>query len=279
MKKLLRIAGMLAALLVVALVVVYFFAGAIIRPIVESTAGKALGVPTTLGGVDLRAFAGNMTLADLSVSNPKPFEAPQFVGFKECSVTLEPSSLLGDTVKINEIKIDGLTLTMEQRGIESNIAAILKNLTAASSSSAGGPKPAASGNGGQKQLDIEHVIMTNTKLSVKAGGIPGLSAQGIDIVLPKLQIDRPMDPDGRLPKLADLMGQMLTQIAAEAARNPQLPKELQGIFGSAADLGKNFGQTAQNAIKGAMDNVVGKNLDNVGKNLGNLFGNKKDEKK
>ena len=261
MKKLLKIVGALVVLLVVALVVVYLFAGSIIRPIVESTAGKSLGVPTTLGGADLRAFAGNLTLADLSVSNPKPFEAPQFVALKECSVTLVPSSLLSDKVVISEIRIDGLTLTMEQRGIESNVGAILKNLKAATGTS----------SGGNKQLDIERVILTNTKLSVKTGGIPGMQAQGIDIVVPTLQINKPTDPDGRLPKLADLMGQLLTQIAAEAAKNPQLPKEMQNAFGSAADLGKNLGNTVQGGLKGAMDNV-GKDL---GKNFGNIFGGKK----
>lgn len=93
----------------------------------------------------------------------------------------------------------------------------------------------------------------------------------VNSIVPKLEIDKPTDPDGRLPKLADLMGQLLTQIAAEAAKNPQLPKEMQNAFGSAADLGKNLGNTVQNSLKGVMDNA-GKD---IGKNLGNLFGGKK----
>ncbi len=278
MKKLLKIVGVLFALLVVALVVIYFFAGSIIRPIVESTASKSLQVPTTLGGADLRAFSGNLTLSDLNVSNPKPFDTdtPQFVTFKSCSVTLRPTSLMGSTVKIEDIKIDGLTLCMSQQGISSNVMAIMSNLKQASGASQGDSP--SSTQGGSKQLDIGQILLTNTKISVRAGGIPGMKNQGFDIVLDSIQIDHPMDPDGRLPKMANLMGQILTKIAQQAANSPNMPEGARAIMGSVAQLGGGLGKNLNlGSLEKGLQGVT-KQAGGLGNNLGNLFG-KKDQPK
>jgi hypothetical protein len=166
-----------------------------------------------------------------------------------------------NSVKIDEIKIDGLELTMEQRGLESNVQSIMKNLTAASGTS----------EGGKKELDIEKVILTNTKLIVRAGGIPGINAQGFDITLDSLEIDRPMDPAGRLPRMADLMGQILAKIAAQAASDPRLPKEMRDVMGSVTQIGDKFMKGIGKSLQDVTNNAKGA-LDN----LGNIFGKKKD---
>jgi hypothetical protein len=280
MKKLLKIVGVLFVLLIVALVVVYLFASSIIRPIVESTASKSLQVPTTLGGADLHAFVGNLTLSDLNVANPKPFDTdtPQFVTFKSCSVTLQPTSLIGNTVKINEIKIDGLTLCISQQGIKSNVMAIMNNLKQASGASQG--ESPSSTQGGSKQLDIDNILLTNTKISVRAGGIPGMKSQGFDIVLENVQIPRPLDAEGRLPKMANLMGQILTKIAQQATNDPRMPEGARAIMGSVAQLGGDMGKNLNlgNLEKGLQD-FTKKAPGNLGKDLGNLFGGKKEPPK
>jgi hypothetical protein len=263
MKKLMRIVGILAIVLVVGVVVLYLCAGLIIAPIVASTASKSMGVTTLVGGADLHAFAGNLVLSDLDVGNPKPFESPRFVAFKSCSVTLEPSSLMSNKVKIDEITIDGLELTMEQRGIDSNVGTIMKNLNAAAGTS----------EGGKKELEIDKVILTNTKIIVRAGGLPGMKAQGFDITLDKMQIDRPTDKDGRLPKMADLLGQILAKVADQAAKDPHMPKEMRDVMGSVGQLGDKFTKGLGTGLQ-----EVGKDTKGALDGIGNLFGKKKDSK-
>ncbi|HVS71187.1 MAG TPA: AsmA family protein [Phycisphaerae bacterium] len=223
-KWVLRIIAALIILIIIALIILYFSIDGIIKSKVEAAAANSTGQTTTLSSANLQ-LSGILTLSNLDIHNPTGYKSADFVAVPKTVITVKPSSLLSDTVIIPDITIDGLTLSLEQDGLKSNLTDILaytqKQSAAASSTAAG------SGEAGKsKQLDIGKLSLTNVKVTASGLGV------GQTFDLGTIEMDHPTDPNGRLPKIADLTAKILERIAQQLAANPQLPDALRKNLGN-----------------------------------------------
>lgn len=275
MKKwILRITLGLLALIVVALVVLFFSLNTLVRSGVVYGGKYATGQDTALNAADLSLTGGTLQLSGLDIANMSGYTAPDILVMKSCAVMVTPSSLLSSTVDVENITIDGLEITLEQNGLKNNLndlmAAIQKN-TAAASGAPGGPAGAAPGNAQSptpgKQLKIGVLKLTNSKVHVRANGI------NLDLSLPDLEIKDPTNPDGRYMKIADLVGTILLHISQQIVENPQLPAGIKDGMKNITALVDKLGPQLQKGLTDLSKNV---NLQDVGKSLQNATQNMPD---
>ncbi len=261
-------------LLIVAVVLVGLFADRAVKMGVEKGGSAALPVAVKVGSVDLSILGGKLALHDLVVENPEGYKHENLLELESGSVEVNIRSLLSDTVKIKQIKLDGAVVVLEQKDLlRNNIKDIIKALPKGKEAEEG---PAAEG----KKLHIEELIISNTTVKLKLLPLPGK----VDTIPLKLGTITMTDlgGDNKL-NTAKLIQTILSAISRGIAEQGKgiLPDDL--VNGLSGALDKTF-ETGKEIIKEGAE--AGKKIlegaGDVGKGIGDglkglLPGKKKEE--
>jgi hypothetical protein len=252
-----RLRRVLKIVAIVALVVVLAAAVAIglglnhiTRKAVEAAGSYALGVPTTLEKADISLWGGHVGFVGLRVADPQGFESPHFVQLRQVTVEVSVGSLLGDTVVVPKLELDGLVIALEKRHGQANYQVIMANLGKLESA---GPQPAKPG----KKFIIRKVVLTHVTAHVDLVPVLG-KATSMDLPLERIELTDVGSESNRGVVAADLIGTLTKALLlAVANRAGNLPGEVVG------DLGKGLGKLGSLASSGV--GVVG----DVGGKMGN----------
>ncbi len=206
-------------LLLIAVVAVNLFAERAVKVGIETAATKTLNVGVSVGNVDLSIMAGKLTLKNLLINNPPGYQHEKLLELKNAKIEVDVKSLLSDVVKIREIKLDGVNVVLEQRGISgNNLQDIIETI---SSGQKDKDKPETSG----KKLHIDVLEISNITVKVKLLPVPGR----VDTIPLKLSPIRMTDlgGDNKLDTAA-LSSRILLAIANGVAKQGVgvLPKEM-----------------------------------------------------
>jgi hypothetical protein len=169
MKKSLKILyivlSVIVVLLIVIVIAVNLFADSAVKMAIESAGTKTLKVAVAVDSVNLSILGGKIGFKNLAVDNPPGYKHEKLLELGDAKIAVETGSLLTDIVNIKEIKLDGMNVVLEQRGITSNnIQDIIKALPAKED------KPAEPSG---KKLHIDNLQITNTEVKVKLLPLPG----------------------------------------------------------------------------------------------------------
>ncbi len=215
-RKAVRISLLVVLILVVVVVVaIGFFAEVILKTRIEAAASKALGVEVSIGDIDLSLFQGKLGLENLVIKNPERYEHDKLLELKDGKIAVAIKSLLGDVVKIREIKLDGMEVVLEQRGVSSNnLQDVIKSIKEQ-------PKPSG------KKLHIRTLEISNVTVKVKALPIPG-KVDTVPLKLKPIKMTN-LGSDNKLDT-AVLAGKIVLAIAAGVAEQGAgvLPEEIIG---------------------------------------------------
>lgn len=132
---------------------------------VETEGPKVTQTGVALGSVDIKLLDGKGELSNFSIANPEGFSSPHL--FKADKILLQiDTAHLTDSVKvIKEITIDGVDIVAEQKGLTTNIQALLDNLPTSEDSSA--PADDASSESADVLLMIEKLNFINNTITLK----------------------------------------------------------------------------------------------------------------
>ncbi len=277
MKKMLARVVLIALFLIIIVVMIGFFSiDGIIKNQVQVRASSALGVPTYLQNASLNILGGSLTLNGLAVANPAGYQGKYLLTMGTGAVTVNTGSLLSKTIQISEIYLDNVHITLDQSGLSSNLADVLANAhkySAATTSSAPvgtAPKtgaPSTSSAAGGKRLAIGEIVIPNCSVTLRLALAKGTNGAGVTFKLHKIIIKKPLDPNGRPLRLADLTTVILSQIAMQIAQNSHLPQALSGALkGSSNLILHSLGNVLQAGAGGAKP--IGKDIGNA---LNNIF--------
>lgn len=222
--KIVRIVGVgVAVLIVSAVVAFYLFADRALKLAVETAGTKALNVGVSVGDADLSVLGGSVGFANLLIKNPPGYQHDKLLSLQDDHIAVGVKSLLKDVVKIKDIRLDGLDMILEQRGISSN------NLQDVIKSIPSGDEEAAEPSG--KKLHIDSLEITNLMVRVKPLPIPG-KADTIPLKLAPIKMTN-LGSDNKLD-LVVLTGKILVAIARGIAEQGLglLPKEIIGPLAS-----------------------------------------------
>ncbi|HSV27231.1 MAG TPA: AsmA family protein [Sedimentisphaerales bacterium] len=232
--------AVLIVLVVVVLVLifaVYLFGGRVLRAGIGKVASTVLNVNVGLGDLQLDLLRGNIGISDLQVGNPAGYSANNLFELRNAAVKAQMSSLLSQTIRINEIKLDGMALTVEQKGLSTNLNDLLKAVTAGTPAT----RPQEPGAAG-RNLHIGVLEITDTTVRVKVQGGPEIPLKLDTIRMENLGADQPIS-------VAALSGKILAALAAGIAEQGAgiLPKEITSGLESGL---KNLGEAGSGLIEG-----------------------------
>ena len=170
-------------LLVVALFAVLFIyvltnLGSIVRDMVEQVGPQITQTPVHLGNVDINVREGRGQLSDFAVENPTGYSSENLFTFDNVVLRIEPGSVTQPVKVLNEVTIEGVQITAEQKGMTTNLQEVLKNIQ-----SAGGPDEEPSAEQADVRLMLERLNFTEgtIKLITEKYG-------EYDVALPRVEL-------------------------------------------------------------------------------------------
>ena len=218
----------LVVVVLAAVVGIDFLADSAVRTAIRRAGTRALKVPVDVEKARLSIFGGTLGLESLTVASPPGYDQTTLLDLSRGAIEVDTRSLLSDEVRIRDVRLDGMTVFVEQKGLDNNLHEVIRSL----------PRDErASG----KKLVIDHLEITNVTVNVKLLSMPGQP----DTVAFKLAPIRMTDL-GRNERLdvATLTSRVLLAVALGIAEQGGgvLPKEmisgLSGVLGKAIDIGR-----------------------------------------
>lgn len=196
MKKAVKILVGILVVIAVILVVAELSLDRVILKGFNTAAPSALGVPATLQDASLSLFQGEAALEGLHIGNPEGFKTDGLFDLASVSVKLDNASLLTDTIIIREIAIDGMVLTYEKGLLNSNLGALIDQLSAGKDEDAEEEKEEAEEEKADakdekpgKKVIIEKLTITGSQMNVSITGAAALTGGGaIPIPLPPITL-------------------------------------------------------------------------------------------
>jgi hypothetical protein len=127
-RKLLLPLGVVVALLLAVYVGLSFFLGSVVRAGVNTFGPKLTQTKVELAGARISPFTGSGTLSGLLVGNPEGWQSDRAFYLGKIHVDVEPFSVFGDHIVVNEILIDEPEFVYETKIVASNLKDLLKNI-------------------------------------------------------------------------------------------------------------------------------------------------------
>lgn len=263
MKKSLKILGLIVLAVVILVVVgvaaICLYADSALKIGIEAAGSKALNVGVTVEDVDLSILGGKVRFQNLSIDNPPGYKHERLLELGDAQIEVDTRSLLGDVVKIRQIKLDGMTLVLEQRGISgNNLQDVIKSIPS------GGEAPAEPSG---KKLHIDNLEITNVTVKMKLLSVVPGKADTITLKLKPIKMTD-LGSDNKLDAAA-LSGKVLLAVAGGVAQQGAdvLPEEIVGpLTGELKKLGK----LPEALLKEGTD--LGKDVLEEGKDIGKEIG-------
>jgi uncharacterized protein involved in outer membrane biogenesis len=201
-------------LIIIAVVAVNLFADYAVRVGIETAATKTLNVGVSVSNVDLSIMAGKLALQNLLINNPPGYQHDKLLELKNAEIEVDVKSLLSDVVNIKEIKLDGVNVVIEQRGISGN------NLQDVITAIRNGSK-----EGEGKKLRVDNLEISNITVRMKLPSVPAqddtITLELSTIRMTNLGYDNKLD-------MADLSGEIVLAIANRVVEQGVgvLPKDI-----------------------------------------------------
>ena len=284
MRTLKRVLILLFLVVVILISIVFSYLGSIGRVAVEKVGTAALSVPVSLDSLAISAIRGKVALKDLAVGNPEGFKTEKLFKLGSCSTDVAMKSLMDDTIVVNDVTVSGLEVTFEQKGMTSNLQALLDII--AKKGEKEEPEPATEEKSGlAKNLRIDRFHIEESKVHVKLLPLPGQRSDFTVKMAPFTLEHVSSDQDkGQLAgTVIRKVFVAITQAVIKTIAHDipvALLKGLQGslegavkIIGSGAEaLIKGVGAIGELGIKGVGAAVegAGKAVEGVGKGIGEV---------
>jgi hypothetical protein len=96
-------------------------AGPVVRWTAQRAATTVLGAPVTVERAGLDVFGPRLRLEGLVVHNPPGYGAEPLLTVRRLAVRVDVASLLGETVRVPEVQVDGYALRVERAGRRTNL--------------------------------------------------------------------------------------------------------------------------------------------------------------
>jgi len=173
MKRLLKIAAIVAAVLIVILIAVPFFIDAnTFRPTLESELSDALGRPVKVGNLSLSLLSGSVTADNIAIADDPAFSKEPFVQAKSLSVGVELMPLIfSKTLNVTELTLNApeITLVKSENGEKWNFSS-LGGKSAAETKPPEKKAEKAESAGGNPNLSVAKLSVKDGRLTVSQVG-------------------------------------------------------------------------------------------------------------
>jgi hypothetical protein len=243
MKKwILRIVYLAVALLIIALVVIFFNLNSIVKKGVETVGPKLTKVEVRLGAAKLSPLNGNGELSKLFVGNPEGYKTPAAIEVGNVKVAVKLRSVLSDTIVVDEVNVQAPVITFEGGLGGNNLSQILKNLEGSPDDVKPTPEGKPASEGG-KRFFVKDVVVNGGKINLSITGLGG--GKTLTVPLPPIHLTN-IGSENNGVTAAQLCKEILKPIIASAMNSG-----LEAIkSGNLDELGKGATEKAGKAVEG-----------------------------
>lgn len=196
----------------------------IVKFAIEKGGTQALQVDVNLEAARLQPVRGVLELDDLAVANPEGYGDPHLLTMGSSHVALNASSLMEETVEIDQMVFKNVSLYLEQKGTTSNLKEVIDNLPKAE------PKPEPEAPAEEKpgkNLLIKKLVVEEVRVTVKALPLPGQSGNLTLRLAPIHLTDIGTEERVDIGQLAGIILNQITKGVIETGRG-QIPTEMLG---------------------------------------------------
>lgn len=181
MQKPFLVLGLGGLIVIIALYIgIAHFLGSVVQAGVNGFGPKLTQTKVVLAGASLSPLTGTGTLTGLAVGNPRGWSEGDAFALGKIHVDVEPFSIFGDHVVINEITIDEPVFNYETKIVTSNIKDLLKNIERFTGS---GARTAGTKEGKPIKFVVKKFRLTNAKATL------GVGAAALPVPLPPVSLD------------------------------------------------------------------------------------------
>jgi hypothetical protein len=245
MKLLLKLLAGLVLLLVLLVAAAAFLIDPMARTAVEKGVTHATGSETSLESAKIGILAGEVSFNALEIANPPGFQDRPILSVGSFTADWDFQSLFQDEIVVHLLELDGLDLSLEVNGTDSNIDQLierLRELTAGEGEDDKGepsdeptqPPEAPPGEEGP-DIFIERIRIADVRTGLTITGIPGIegsySAEVPEIIIEELGTG---DKSGTLAEWAARIIEQ-TLVHTQGAGQGTFPAEIQALLSGDLD--------------------------------------------
>lgn len=159
--------------------------GSLIKSAVETLGPELLGVDVSLDAAEISLTEGTGELRGLVIGNPAGFDGPHSFSLGRIKLGLDPMAQSESLITLKTIEIDAADLALIAQGKDTNLQALMDNLSGDSGSAEGEPASTDSSADAPKII-IENFSFTNAQTSLdsdllgeRSVSIPDIRLSGI----------------------------------------------------------------------------------------------------
>lgn len=152
----------LIVLLFVGFTVLTLYLDSMVKSGVENIGSEMTGTQVTVDNVSISLFTGQGTISGFRVANPEGYQTENALSVDDFSITIDISTLLSDVIVVNDVRISGPAVYVEQKLPDNNLQTILSNIN----------ESISTGTSSDTGLIIEHFLLENgsAELYTEVGG-------------------------------------------------------------------------------------------------------------
>lgn len=134
---------------------------------VETVGPKVTSTDVNLSSVNISLKEARAEFKGFAVANPAGFKSDNAFSFDNITFDIDPKSLQTDVIVIDEMRISGVNITAEQKGLDSNLQALIKQIN----KNVGGGGSSTEENATAKEgpdvkLAIKSLVFNDNKLNL-----------------------------------------------------------------------------------------------------------------
>ena len=233
----------------------------ILKHTIETQATAQLNLKTELDRAALSVFGGELNLDDLRIASPQGFQAPQMFTLDNVDVNVKVNDLRGDPVRVQSITLDKPKLVVERVGNKFNFKHAMDLMPKQPETPPDQKEPL--------RLIIDELTVKDPTVVVRPGqlNIPGVKlAEEFTVTIPTIAMKNIGTGEGAENGAAvkDVVMQVITAMAANAANSGQLPDQLKNLLNvDVQQVVAGLTAEAQKRIAAAVPGEAGRALANI----------------
>jgi len=222
----------LLVIVVIAVVIVGFSLGGIVKKGVETVGPQITKTSIVLDAVDLSLLTGTASVKGLVVGNPPGYTSPESIHVGKMSVGVSPFSVLSDKIVVHSVEMVGPEITFEGNPLsKNNLGDIMDSVNQVAG----------------KKLEVDDFLITGAKVHAK---LTGVLNKELTLTLPTIHFsDLGTGPEGITA--TELTQRVLSEITSATVK---------ALASDVTNLGSGAGKAAT------------ENLDQIKKGLNGLLG-------
>jgi hypothetical protein len=252
-KKILRVLGIVAAVVVVVVAGIFVFLDSIIKNAIEQGAPAAIGCKATVEKISVKPFSGRVLVKNLKIASPPGYEEPEMFAIDEFRVKVSVGSVLKKSgpILVNEVIIHGPKIAYEVVNGKSNFETVMARFPQSDKPEKEKPKD---DKGPGRKVIIDLVEFKDGQVNVRAGYTLG---QTIPLPLPSLtlrDIGRASGGVTAVQAMAHVLGNLasvITNLVTDSMKF--ITDQASNLAKGAAEAGKAVLDAGKDAGKAVLD--------------------------